>query len=647
MESKYPHLFSPIEIRGRAIKNRIMSAPNMVFQIVGGRPTDYYVGYLEHKARGGAGIVNMGEVNICDGSSHTPRIELVPENLNIFGEIASAIKQHGALASAELVHGGRNARDEYNTIPVMGAVDEVTPMGTVVKAMQIADMERVADKFAESAAYVQHAGFDVAHVHSGHGWLFMQFLSPFVNTRTDEFGGSLENRMRFPLMCLKRMRERVGNKLLISMRLSGSERLEGGFTPDDIAEFLSRAQEYIDFVEITTEGWTFSMPTSYLPWGLNRPFAAAIKRSGKVDIPVYLVGRIVSAEYAEGVIASGDADGVSMSRALIADPCLPNKIKAGREDDVVPCLGCQRCTDGDNFSRFFHCSVNPTAGHETRHGFSEQVGPAANARRVLVIGGGPAGVMAACTAVERGHEVTLVEREAELGGTVRYAENDGLKYDLARYLHYMQRRAAKLAEAGKLDLRLGVEATPELVDELAPDHVIVATGAQALPPTFIPGWESTRHVLDAYFDPSVVAGDEIVVIGGGISGVEAALYMADMGKKVTVLEKFEKLPGVGTCYGWGVVDKAAELGVEILEHVDVKSVGADGTVAYADADGGEHQIAASTVFYAVGMRSDRELYRQIADKAPFVDLVGDAKQVARIGEATAQGYFAALDIGMF
>ena len=645
MENRYPHLFAPLEIRGRVLKNRIMSAPNMIFQVLDGRPTDYYVGYLEHKARGGAAIVNMGEVNICDGSSHTPRIELVDKNLNIFGEIASAIKQHGALASAELVHGGRNARDEYNTIPVMGAVDEVTPMGTVVKAMQIPDMERVADKFAESAAYVQHAGFDIAHVHSGHGWLFMQFLSPFVNTRTDEFGGSLENRMRFPLMCLKRMRERVGNKLLISMRLSGSERLEGGFTPDDIAEFLSHAQEYIDFVEITTEGWNYSMPSSYLPWGLNRPFAKAIKASGKVDIPVFLIGRIVSAEYAEDVIASGDADGVSMARALIADPCLPNKIKAGREDDVVPCLGCQRCTDGDNFSRFFQCSVNPTTAHETRHGFMEQVGPALRKKKVLVIGGGPAGIMAAATAVERGHEVTLVERETELGGTVRYSKDDALKYDLARYLRYIQRRAERLAEDGKLDLRLGTEATPELVDELAPDNVIVATGASCLPPSFIPGWERSRHVLDAYLDKSVIEGDEIVIIGGGLSGVEAALYMADLGKKVTVLEKFDKMPGVGMSYGWGVLAKLEELNVPVLEHVDVQEITAD-AVIYIE-DGEEKSVKADSVFYAVGMKSNRELYHQIAGKAPFVDIVGDARQVARIGEAVSQAYFAALDIGNF
>ncbi|MGI6217216.1 MAG: FAD-dependent oxidoreductase [Coriobacteriales bacterium] len=643
MKNEYPHLFAPLEIRGRVLRNRIMSAPNMLFQVVDGRPTDYYVGYLEHKAKGGAAIVNMGEVNICDGSSHTPRIVLEDKNRNIFGEIASSIKQHGALASAELTHGGRNARQMYNTHDIIGPVTEVSERGEHVRAMTIDDMNDVADAFADAAQYCMDCGFDIAHVHAGHSWLFPQFLSPFINTRTDEFGGSLENRMRFPLMCLKRMRERVGNKMIISMRLSGSERREGGFTPADIAEFLSKAQEYIDFVEITTDGWLYSMPTSYLPYALNRPFAAEIKHSGKVNIPVFLLGCIVSAEMAEEIIASGDADGVSMSRALIADPTMPNKVKAGREADVIPCLRCMRCTDGDNATRFFHCSVNPVTGHETRNGFMEDIVPAKHKRKVLVIGAGPAGVEAAATAADRGHEVTLVEKLGEVGGTVRYAENDKLKPDMQRYLAYMRHRV----DRAEIKLMLNTEATPELVESLAPDHVIVATGATAVAPKFISGWERAHHVMDAYLDPNTIKGDNIVVIGGGLAGAEAAVYMGEMGKKVTILEKFTSLAGVGTCYGWGVMDAEKRYGVELREHVSCTEIG-DGYVKFTDDEtGAEEELNCDSVFYAVGMRSDRDLYYKIADKAPFVDLIGDSKQVARIGEATAGGYFAALDIGTF
>lgn len=641
MENQYPNLFTPLEIRGRLFKNRIISAPNMLFQVVNGRPTDYYVGYLEHKAKGGAAVVNLGEVPICDGGSHTPQLKLSAENLNIFGEMAAAIKQHGALASVELTHGGRCARPFYNQKPVIGPVTEITETGTFVTAMTEKDMDDIAAAYAESAAYAMAAGFDIAHIHAAHSWLFTQFLSPIVNKRTDRYGGSLENRMRFPLMCLKRVRERVGNGMIVSMRLSGSERREGGFTPGDIAEFLSLAQKYIDFVEISTEGWLYCMPSTYIPWETNRAFSAAVKRSGKVSIPVFLLGSIVSPEMAEEIIASGDADGVSLSRALIADPCLPNKARAGRSEDITPCLRCLRCTDGDNATRFFRCSVNPCTAHETRTGFMEDVGKALHKKNVLVIGGGPAGIEAAVTAAERGHAVTLCEKTGSLGGTVRYAAHDELKPDLRRYLAYIVRRA----ERSGVDILLNTEATPELAARLKPDHIIVAAGAEPIPPTFIAGWQRSRHVLDIYFHPETVKGDNIAIIGGGLSGVEAGLHLAALGKKVTVLEKFKCLSNCGTTYGWGVMYAVEKYGVSLINDASCLEITADGVVY--EKDGEKMLQRADSVFYAVGMRSRRETYLALADKAPFVDIVGDARAVARIGEAVGSGYFAALDIGTF
>lgn len=641
MEKHYPHLFAPIEIRGRVLKNRIMSAPNMLFQVLNGRPTDYYVGYLEHKARGGAAIVNLGEVNICDGSSHTPPMALIPENLNIFGEISDAIKQHGALASAELTHGGRNARPWYNTKPVIGPVTEINPMGNFVTGMTEKDMDEVAEAYAAAAEYVSDAGFDMAHIHAGHSWLFTQFISPIINKRTDNYGGSLENRMRFPLMCLKRVRERVGNRIIVSLRLSGSERDEKGFTPADIAEFLSKAQEYIDMVEITTEGWAYSMPSTYIPWCTNVPFAEEIKKSGKVNIPVFVLGSIMSADMAEEILASGKADGVSLSRALIADPCMPKKVRSGMAEDVIPCLRCMHCTDTDNKRRFFECSVNPTTGHETRLGFSEDVGEAKLKKNVLVIGGGPGGIMAACTAAERGHDVTLCEKDGELGGTIRYADNDPLKPDLRRYKEYIVRRAEK----SNVKIMLNTEADAKLVEELKPDHVIVATGSSPIAPKFIKGWERARHATDIYFKPETVKGDNIVIIGGGLTGVEAALMLREQGKNVTVLEKFSCLNGVGYCYKKGVEFAIDKYGLPMIEGASCSEITEEG-VKYSK-DGEEFFLEADSVFYAVGMKSNRELYFDIADKVQFVDIVGDSRQVGLVGDAVHNAYFAALDIGTF
>ena len=641
MPNLYPNLFQPLTVRGRTLKNRIMSAPNMMFQVVNGRPTDYYVGYLEHKAKGGAAIVNLGEVPVIRGGNHTPFIELIPENLNIFGEISSAIKEHGALASIELTHCGRKGRPWINK-QLKGPNTEITENGIFCEAMTQKDMDEVTEAYADAAEYAAMAGFDMALIHAGHSWLLEQFLSPIVNKRTDEYGGSLENRMRFPLRVLKAIRERVGNKLIVAVRLSGSERAEGGFTPADMAEFVSRAQEDIDMVEVSTENWNYCMPSTYIPWASNREFAKEIKHSGKVTVPVFLVGSIVSPEMAEEILASGDADGISFSRALIADPCMPNKARAGRIDEITPCLRCMRCTDGDNKARFFRCSVNPTTGHETRVGFMEDVPEAKIKKNVLVIGGGPGGVEAAVTAAKRGHTVTLLEKEAELGGTIRYAKDDALQPDLQRYLKYIQ----KLPDLyPNITVKLETEATPELVESFKADHIIVATGGEPIPPTFIEGWEKARHILDAYFHPETIKGDEVVIIGGGLSGVEAASYLGSLGKKVTVLEKETCLSNVGTSYGWGVMLGVKKYGVTLIDQADVLAITDDG-IRY-ELSGAEILKKADAVFYAVGMKSNNKLYYEIADKAPFVDIIGDAAQTARIGEAVVGGYYAALDIGTF
>jgi len=383
------------------------------------------------------------------------------------------------------------------------------------------------------------------------------------------------------------------------------------------------------------------MPSTYIPYCTNAEFSEAIKKSGKVHIPVFLLGSIMTADMAEDIIASGKADGVSLSRALIADPCLPNKVRAGKAGEVVPCLRCLHCTDNDNARRFFECSVNPTTAHETRHGFLEDVGQAKYKKKVLVIGGGPAGVMAACTAAERGHEVTLCEKAGAIGGTLRYAEGDPMKPDLDRYRAYLVRRAEK----ADITLKLHTEVTPALVEAMAPDHVIVATGSRPVVPAFLKGYEKAHHVLEMYFDPATVIGNKVVIIGGGLSGVEAAIYLANQGKQVTVLEMLTCLSNVGTTYGWGVMMKVNELGVRLINGAKVTEI-TDNGVNYT-VNGEALTAPADCVFYGIGQQSDRTLYTQIARNAPFVDLVGDCRKVGLVGDAVHNGYFAALDIGSF
>ena len=640
-DRRFPRLFSPIKIGGATLKNRIMSAPNMLFHTIDGRPTDFYIGYIEHKARGGAAIVNLGEAAVCDGGRHTPPMLMTEENLALYAEMSAAIHEHGALASVELTHGGMNVRPQYNTVGPYGPVDCINANGVQVIGMTEKDMENVAEAHATSAEYWLRAGFDAVHVHAGHAWLFAQFLSPFMNQRTDEYGGSLENRMRFPLMVLKRIREQVGSRMIVTLRQSGSERREGGFTPEDVAVFLEKAQEYIDMVEITTEQWEMCMPTTYMPWGLNVGFAEAIKQSGRVKIPIFVVGSILAPDQAEEIIASGKADGVSMSRALIADPYFPLKAQTGNEADITPCLRCMNCSGNDNERRHFVCSVNPLVGRESRIGFGDDTPVAKHRKKVLVAGGGPSGLQAALTAWKRGHDVTLCESSGSLGGILRFTETDSLKNDLRRYTNHLIRQV----ENSGVRIMLDTEATPELAGELGPDHIIVATGSVPVVPAFLKGHEKARHALSIYFDPETVKGGNIVIIGGGLVGVEAGLHLQNIGKNVTILE-IEDICArdAVNSYRRGVMYKAEELGLNMITGAHCEEV-TDSGVKYTK-DGAAFFAPADSVFYAVGMQSNEQPYFDLYDMAPFVVEAGDCKKVGKVAGAIHSGYFAALDIGV-
>ena len=330
-----------------------------------------------------------------------------------------------------------------------------------------------------------------------------------------------------------------------------------------------------------------------------------------------------------------------MSRALIADPYFPEKAFSGHEDDVTPCIRCLGCCDNDNLNRHMICSVNPLIGREARLGFGEDVGKAKCLKRVLVIGGGPAGMTAAITAYRRGHEVILWEKSDRLGGLLNFTDSDSLKRDLRRYKDFL---IAQTEKSG-VKVVLNKAASAAEVAALAPDDIVLATGSEPIEPKFLPGWENARHALEVYRDPETV-GENIVIIGGGLVGVETGLHLRNLGKKVTVLEmedEYARDGGFG--YKFGLQYTVKEKQLEVITGARCREIRSDAVVY--EKDGERVTLGCDCVYYAVGMRSLDGLWEELAPLGIRITAAGDCKKTGKVSGAVHSGFFAAMDIGKF
>jgi 2,4-dienoyl-CoA reductase-like NADH-dependent reductase (Old Yellow Enzyme family)/thioredoxin reductase len=638
----YPNLFKPIKIKNVTFRNRIFSAPNQTrFK------DNIEIAFMEAKARGGAAQVTVGETPITSkyvrqSSAYTFVLD-DPHDMRLLAETALAIKTHGAVACIQLSHVGLytilHSKNDLNPIGPMGFVRKD---GVEVIAMDEAMIEETVEAYGIAAANVKRAGFDSCQVHGAHGWLLAQFLSPLTNQRKDIYGGSLENRARFPKAVVERIREKCGPDFLIEYRISGDELVDGGMRIESVIEFLKMIESTIDLAHISVgvhesrETVHRMFPhTSFTEHGCNVYLAEAVKKA--VNIPVMTVGGISDPDHAERILAEGKADIIAMGRALIADPELPNKARNGRRNEIIPCLRCNSCLTAVGYNDIITCAANPQTGRELRW----QTAPRPSAsRKVVVVGGGPAGMKAAITAAERGHDVTLLEKSDSLGGLLKISDHDPLRSDTRVFKNYLVNRTLALVK-----VRFNTDATPELVESLAPDVVIAAVGASPVIPT-IPGARSERVItaLDAYYDVAKV-GEKVAVIGGGLVGCETGLYLAELGKNVTIVEMTEVL---GDPVNWRHtvplimrMDKTANLKYKTgLRCTEITPSGAK----VIDKEGKEQIVEADTVVLAVGMQSDSDTVDRLRYCVPDFYPIGDCVKPQKILEAMQGGYFAALDI---
>jgi NADPH-dependent 2,4-dienoyl-CoA reductase/sulfur reductase-like enzyme len=495
----------------------------------------------------------------------------------------------------------------------------------------VADIAEMVALFAKAAKRAKQAGFDAVEIHGAHRYLIAQFLSPTWNKRQDEYGGELKNRARILIETIRAVRQAVGEKYPLTCRLNGKEYgVEGGTTLEEAQEVARMAEEAgVNAIHVSAWGVRSQIQAASLPTlpGALVPLAEGIKKV--VTIPVIAVGRI-SPELGERVLQDGKADFVAIGRALIVDPELPNKVARGKLEDIRPCTACMACRDGLLSGGELQCMVNPAVGREHEH----PVRPAEKRKKVLIVGGGPAGMEAARVAASRGHEVILCEKEERLGGQLVVGAIPPHKGRIEPLTNYLVIQVKKLG----VRVELGKEITLTAVQELKPDVVVLATGVLPLVPD-IPGIDSINVVnAEDILNGKVVTGGRVIVLGGELVGCETAEFLAEKGKKVTITRRgLSMATKVGPSLRERLLDRLAEKGVTMLTGVKYDAITERG-LAITTSDGRKETIEADTIVLATGSKANRELLTGLKGMVSEIHLVGDCVEPRGIREAIDEGF---------
>ena len=652
MKNDYPHIFSPLTVKNMTIKNRIVMMPmGTNYGEQNGEMSFLHINYYEQRAKGGTGliIVENASIDSPQGSNGTTQLRIDHDNyLPRLFKFCENIHRYGTKIAIQINHAGASAiSSRINMQPVSASDVPSKEGGEIPRPLSREEILHIVKKYGEAAKRAQTAGFDAVEIHAGHSYLISQFLSPITNKRTDEFGGSVENRTRFCRMVIDEVRKQVGPFFPIMLRLSADELMEGGNTLDDTLEYLDYLQEEVDIFDVScglNGSIQYQIDANYLPDGWRSYMAKAVKE--KFNKPCISMGNIRDPKVAERILADGDADLIGMGRGLIADPAWVNKVATGHECDLRKCISCNVGCAGNRIgvNRPIRCTVNPSVLEGDVY---KKLHVNKNCN-VVVIGGGTAGLEAACTAAEVGCNTFFLEKGSELGGLASLISKIPAKNRLADFPHYLMHRAEQLEN---LYIFTNTEGTPENIRKFHPNIIVSSTGsAPLLPP--IAGLKDRidnedyniysilgmiNHINDF---PKDLEGKKVVVVGGGAVGLDVVEFFADRNADISIVEMMDQI-------GRDLDPVSKNDTKAMMKKHNVHQLTKTALLEVKDSsflvkgDGEPYELPFEYGFVCLGMRAQGQLYQSLAEEFSSEDVeimnIGDSQRARRIIDGTQEG----------